>query len=110
MGRQKFGNLRSSPGKSELILKIANRSKLITPYSVRKEDPLVLIECKRWREDLEKPEHHEQLAGYIFQKGVDLGILTNGKTWYFYLAYKTGVSWRDRQVLPPLNLISKRML
>lgn len=39
---------------------------------------LVMIECKRWRENLEKSEHHEQLAGYIFQRGVDIGVLTNG--------------------------------
>ena len=58
---------------------------------------LVLIECKRWREDIEKAEHYEQLAGYIFQKGVDLGVLTNGKTWHFYFAYKTHVPWRNRK-------------
>ena len=75
-----------------------NSKQIKVDYALQHERrPLVLIECKRWREDLEKPEHHEQLAGYIFQKGVDLGILTNGKIWHFYLAYKTGVSWRNRK-------------
>lgn len=58
---------------------------------------LVLIECKKWREDIEKAEHYKQLAGYIFQMGVDLGVLTNGKTWQFYFAYKTHVPWRNRR-------------
>lgn len=67
-------------------------------YALRYEGRvLVLIECKRWREDIEKSEYHEQLAGYIFQRGVDLGVLTNGKTWHFYFAYKTDVLWRDRK-------------
>ena len=67
-------------------------------YALRHEGRvLVLIECKRWREDIEKPKHHEQLAGYIFQRGIDLGVLTNGKIWHFYFAYKTDVLWRDRK-------------
>ena len=67
-------------------------------YALQHEEKvLVLIECKRWRENLEKPEHHEQLANYIFQKGVDIGVITNGRTWDFYFAYKTHVLWRDRK-------------
>ena len=67
-------------------------------YALRHEGrSLVLIECKRWRENLEQPKHYEQLAGYIFQRGIDLGVLTNGKTWHFYFAYKTDVPWRDRR-------------
>lgn len=67
-------------------------------YALRHEGKvLVMIECKRWRENLEKLEHHEQLAGYIFQRGVDIGVLTNGKTWHFYFAYKTHVPWRKRK-------------
>lgn len=67
-------------------------------YALRHEGKvLVLIECKRWREKLEKSEHHEQLARYIFQKGVDIGVLTNGKTWHFYFAYKTHVPWKNRE-------------
>ena len=65
-------------------------------YALRHEGrELVFIECKRWGEDLEK--HREQLARYIFQKGVDLGVLTNGNTWDFYYAYKTDVPWDDRK-------------
>lgn len=67
-------------------------------YALRHEGRvLVLIECKRWRENLEQLKHQEQLAGYIFQRGIDLGVLTNGKTWHFYFAYKTDVLWRDRK-------------
>ena len=65
-------------------------------YALRDEGrELVFIECKRWGEELEK--HREQLARYIFQKGVDLGVLTNGNTWDFYYAYKTEVPWGDRK-------------
>lgn len=67
-------------------------------YALRHEGKvLVFIECKRWSEDIEKPGHPEQLAGYIFQRGVDIGVLTNGKTWHFYFAYKTHVPWRNRK-------------
>ncbi len=75
-----------------------SRKQMKVDYALRHEEKiLVLIECKRWRENLEKPEHHEQLANYIFQRGVDIGVLTNGKTWHFYFAYKTHVLWRDRK-------------
>lgn len=75
-----------------------NSKQIKVDYALRHEGKsLVLIECKRWRENLEKLEHSEQLAGYIFRRGVDLGILTNGKIWHFYLAYKTDVLWRDRK-------------
>ncbi len=76
-----------------------NNKRIKVDYALRHEGrPLILVECKRWRENIEESEeHHEQLAKYIFQRGVDLGILTNGKTWHFYLAYKTDVLWRDRK-------------
>ena len=76
-----------------------NNKRTKVDYALQHEGrSLVLIECKRWRENIEgAEEHHQQLARYIFQRGVDLGILTNGKTWHFYLAYKTDVLWRDRK-------------
>ena len=77
---------------------LENNKQTKVDYALRHDGrSLVFIECKRWSENLEKPKHHEQLARYIFQKGVDLGVLTNGKTWSFYLAYKTDVPWGNRK-------------
>ncbi|TDI93301.1 MAG: hypothetical protein E2O77_03220 [Caldithrix sp.] len=43
----------------------------------------VFIEVKRATEDLER--HEKQLLEYSFEYGVDIAILTNGLTWWFYL-------------------------
>ena len=67
-------------------------------YALRHEQKsLVFIECKRWSGNIEAADPQDQIARYIFQEGVDLGIITNGKTWDFYLAYKTHVPWRKRK-------------
>ena len=52
------------------------------------------IEVKRPNENLEP--HQEQLLGYSFKEGVKLAILTNGVTWWFYLALNEG-SWEQRR-------------
>ena len=92
------GNLETLEVLPETPTDPKNRKKNKVDYALQHEKKaLVLIECKRWSENLEKPDHHEQLAGYIFQRGVDIGILTNGKTWHFYFAYKTHVPWRNRK-------------
>ena len=41
--------------------------------------------------------HEKQIADYILLEGVDLGVLTNGRTWDFYFAYKTHVPWQKRR-------------
>ena len=45
----------------------------------------------KWREP------QDQIARYIFQEGVDIGVATNGRKWDFYFAYKTHVPWRNRR-------------
>lgn len=54
----------------------------------------VFLEAKRPGEDLEK--HQEQLLDYSFREGVDLAILTNGISWWFYLPRKKG-HWKERK-------------
>lgn len=54
----------------------------------------VFLEVKKTSEDLEK--HQEQLLDYSFRQGVDLAILTNGITWWFYLPMKKG-DWKARR-------------
>lgn len=67
--------------KVDYLLKCANR-------------PKVFIEAKRVGEILDK--HQEQLLQYSFKEGVDLAILTNGITWWFYLPLGAG-SWEQRK-------------
>ena len=67
-------------------------------YALQNEGkPLVLVECKRWSANIEMEEPQDQIARYIFQEGVDLGVVTNGRKWDFYFAYKTHVPWRNRR-------------
>lgn len=55
----------------------------------------VFIEVKRpGEENLEK--HQEQLLNYSFRQGVQLAILTNGITWWFYLPLREG-EWTKRK-------------
>jgi len=55
----------------------------------------IFIEAKRVNENLEK--HEEQLLNYCFGKSVDLAILTNGFSWWFYLPLHTEVIWQERK-------------
>ena len=67
-------------------------------YALQNEGkPLVFVECKRWSASIEMEEPQDQIARYIFQEGVDLGVITNGRRWDFYFAYKTHVPWRNRR-------------
>lgn len=54
----------------------------------------VFIEVKRATEDLER--HEKQLLEYSFEYGVDIAILTNGLTWWFYLPLLGG-NWQQRK-------------
>ena len=59
-------------------------------YALQNEGkPLVFVECKRWSISIEMEEPQDQVARYIFQEGVDLGVITNGRRWDFYFAYNT---------------------
>lgn len=54
----------------------------------------VFIEVKRPSESLHM--HEEQLLAYAFAQGVQLAVLTNGTTWWFYLPLSEG-DWSQRR-------------
>jgi hypothetical protein len=56
----------------------------------------VFIEVKKTGADLERHEHQDQLLEYSFRQGVELAVLTNGTTWWFYLPTKKG-DWKKRK-------------
>ena len=65
-------------------------------YALFCDDTLkVFIEAKKGSEPLER--HQEQLLDYAFAEGVEIAILTNGATWWFYLPIRA-VSWKRRRV------------
>ena len=67
-------------------------------YALQNEGkPLVFVECKRWSASIEMEKPQDQVARYIFQEGVDLGVATNSRKWDLYFAYKTHVPWRNRR-------------
>ncbi len=70
-------------------------------YALQRGDNIfVVIECKRWGENIER--HQEQICLYAFMAGVGIAVITNGKIWDFYLPDKTSlpgrvnVPWQDR--------------
>ena len=66
-------------------------------YALRPGTPdAVFIEVKRPGENLER--HQQQLLEYCFQEGVNLAVLTNGRTWWLYLPLQAG-SWEQRRFL-----------
>ena len=60
----------------------------------QKQDPAVLIECKRWNQPIGKNE--EQICFYAYSGNVPLAIITNGKRWRFYLSRWEASSLSDR--------------
>lgn len=68
-------------GKSDFCLKINEKSR-------------IFLEVKNPSEDLEK--HQRQLLEYSFSGGVDIAILSNGITWWFYLPMEKG-DWKERK-------------
>ena len=64
-------------------------------YSLRsKNENEVFLEVKKAGEDLERYE--EQLLDYSFRQGVELAVLTNGVTFWFYLPKQRG-DWKARK-------------
>ncbi|MBW2622072.1 MAG: DUF4357 domain-containing protein [Deltaproteobacteria bacterium] len=64
-------------------------------YALRfKNNNLIFLEAKKLGENLEK--HQPQLLNYSFKYGVNMSILTNGITWWFYLPLLEG-DWEDRR-------------
>ncbi len=67
-------------------------------YALFCDDTLkVFIEAKKGGESLERQRHQEQLVRYAFDEGVEIAILTNGATWWFFLPIRA-VSWERRKV------------
>lgn len=60
----------------------------------REQNPVVLIECKRWDQPIGKNE--EQICFYAYSGNVPLAIITNGKLWRFYLSRWEASSLSDR--------------
>ena len=72
---------------------VGNRS---VDYALFCDDTLkIFIEAKKGSEPLER--HQEQLLDYAFAEGVEIALLTNGATWWFYLPIRA-VNWERRKV------------
>ena len=111
-GSAPLGNLDEAATKQGIVLRLLSLagwnpfdlSEIVPEYTVgsRRVDYAlrigsvnrVFIEVKRPSEDLE--QHQKQLLDYCFQEGVKLAILTNGRTWWFYLPLREG-SWEQRR-------------
>jgi predicted type IV restriction endonuclease len=66
-------------------------------YCLRLHDQdKVFVECKKPVEDLDDQGHQQQLLRYAFEGGVDLAVLTNGISWWFYLPREKS-HWQQRK-------------
>ncbi len=54
----------------------------------------VFIVVKRWPTEPAPDELYDEIAPYVSQEEVDFVVLTNGKTWLFYLPELLDVSWK----------------
>lgn len=62
----------------EYTIKIATTSTKVDYALILEENPVVFIEAKGLDTEINQ-EHREQLGSYMRQKGVDWGLLTNGR-------------------------------
>ncbi len=60
----------------------------------RGQNPVGLIECKKWNEPITR--HEEQVCFYAYSGNIPLAIITNGKLWRFYLSRWEASSLSDR--------------
>jgi len=56
----------------------------------------IFVEVKKTSEDLDKIQYQEQLLNYSFRHGVEIAVLTNGTTWWFFLPKEKG-DWKSRK-------------
>lgn len=85
-------NLASMEVKPEY--KVESRRADYALHIQREQNPVVLIECKRWDQPIGKNE--EQICFYAYSGNVPLAIITNGKLWRFYLSRWEASSLSDR--------------
>ena len=57
----------------------------------------VFIVVKRWPTEPAPDELYDEIAPYVSQEEVDFVVLTNGKTWDFYLPNLPDVPWETRR-------------
>jgi len=57
----------------------------------------VFIVVKRWPTERDPEELYDEIAPYVSQEEVDFVVLTNGKTWDFYLPNLPDVPWETRR-------------
>ena len=57
----------------------------------------VFIVVKRWPTERAPDELYDEIAPYVSQEEVDFVVLTNGKTWDFYLPNLPDVPWETRR-------------
>ena len=57
----------------------------------------VFIVVKRWPTEPAPDELDDDIAPYVSQEEVDFVVLTNGKTWLFYLPDLPDVPWKTRR-------------
>ena len=73
-------------------------------FALNPESPsiAVFIEVKKPAVNLENAKHPGQLLRYCFDQTVNLGVLTNGRTWWLYLPryegpQREGLKWAEKR-------------
>lgn len=74
--------------------KVESRRADYALHTKQNQNPVVLIECKKWDQPIGRNE--EQICFYAYSGNVPLAIITNGKLWRFYLSRWEASSLSDR--------------
>lgn len=83
---------------SEVMLEDRNEEGRADYSLIKNKEKLLFIEAKSLSEDIESYKNISQLAKYAVSKGVDFGLLSNGRKWLLLRSYEKNTDLADRKL------------
>lgn len=83
---------------SEVMLEDKNEEGSADYSLIKNDEKVLFIEAKNLAEDIESYKNMSQLAKYAVSKGVDFGLLSNGKKWLLLRTYEKNTNLADRKL------------
>ncbi|GEM_PF-557950 len=83
---------------SEVMLEDKNEEGSADYCLIKNKEKVLFIEAKNLSQDIEEYKHMSQLAKYAVSKGVDFGLLSNGKRWLLLRTYEKNTNLADRRL------------
>lgn len=83
---------------SEVMLEDKNEEGSADYSLINNKEKLLFIEAKNLSQDIESYKNISQLAKYAVSKGVDFGLLSNGRKWLLLRSYEKNTDLADRKL------------